>query len=111
MKHLYYQRALKKFYEVCGYTVEVEETVGGTCLDVLVIMKDGERLGIEIALSGQYEKTNAQKAMRAGLERFMFVCETKELMDKLQGRLGSLIGNWPGNKPGFKLVSDFLGND
>ncbi len=61
VKHLYFQKMLKEWYELRGYTVEIEATVGDTCLDVLVIMKDGDRLGIEIALSEQYEDVNARK--------------------------------------------------
>lgn len=108
VKHLYYQKVLKEWYELRGYTVEVEATVGDTSFDVLVIMKNGERLGIEIALSEQYEEVNARKAMQSGIERFMFVCETEEMMERLRRRLGSLIEKWPGSKPGFKLVSDYL---
>jgi len=108
VKHLYYQKILKEWYQANGYVVEVEASVGDTCLDVLVIRKDGERLGIEIALSEQYEQTNARKAMQAGLEGFMFVCETKELMERLHQRLSSMIESWPGKKPGFKLINDYM---
>lgn len=108
VRHLYYQKVLKEWYELRGYTVEVEATVRDTCFDVLVIRKDGERLGIEIALSEQYEEVNARKAMQSGIERFMFVCETEEMMERLRRRLCSLIEKWPGNKPGFKLVRDYL---
>jgi hypothetical protein len=111
VKHLYYQKALKDWYQNRGYTVEVEATVGHTCVDVLVIRKDGERLGIEIALSEQYEEVHARKAMEAGLERLMFVCETEELVERLGRKLSSLIESWPGNKPGFKLISDYLTDD
>ncbi len=107
VKHLYYQKAIKEWYEANGYVVEIEATVGETCLDLLIIRKDGERLGIEIAVS-EHEDTNARKAMHAGLERFMFICETKEIEDRLRRKLSSLIESWPGNKPGFKLVSDYL---
>ena len=108
VKHLYYQQALKDWYQNRGYTVEVEATVGDTCVDVLVIRKDGERLGIEIALSEQYEEVHVRKAMEAGLERLMFVCETEELVERLGRKLSSVIESWPGSKPGFKLISDYL---
>jgi DNA-binding MarR family transcriptional regulator len=111
VKHLYYQKALKDFYEEHGYVVEVEATVGDTCLDLLVIRKDGERLGIEIATSTQYEEVNMRKAMEVGLEHFMLVCETEQLMKSLQKRLASLVNSWPGNRPGFKLIKDYLKDD
>ena len=110
-KHIHYQNMLKDWYEKHGYTVIIEATVGNTCLDVLVIRKDGRRLGIEIALSEQYEIVNAQKAMEAGIEHLLFVCETQSMMDKLCRKLSSLLESWPGNKPGFKLISDYLTED
>jgi DNA-binding MarR family transcriptional regulator len=113
VKHLYYQKMLKVWYEEHGYTVEIEATTGGTCFDLLVIRKDRERLGIEIALSQhqRYEEVNARKAMESGLEHVLFVCETEELMERLRKKLSPLIEIWPGNKPGFKLIGDYLRDD
>lgn len=108
VKHMYYQKTLKDWYESHDFAVEIESSIGGTCFDVLVIRKDGERLGIEIALSEQYEEVNARKAANSGVERVMFVCETGELMERLRRKLEPLIEKWPGNKPGFKLVTDYL---
>lgn len=110
VKHIWYQQAVKQWYEQHGYVVETEATVGGTCLDVLVILANSERLGIEIATSPQYEEVNMKKALAAGLERFLLLCETPQLLETLQKRLKSLMEIWPGNKPGLKLVSDYMDN-
>lgn len=110
VKHLYYQGKLKEWYVARGYTAEVEATVGGTCVDLLVIRKDGSRLGIEVALSPQYEATNAWKALQVGLEGLLFVCESKEAMEALQRRLEPLLAKWSGQRPGFKLVSEYVGD-
>jgi len=111
VKHLHYQKLLKEWYGLRGYTVEVEATVGDTCLDVLVIMKDGDRLGIEIALSEQYEEVNARKAMRAGIERLLFVCENETVMERIRRKVDSTIQDQTKSSIGYKLVSDFFGND
>lgn len=108
VKHLYYQRKLKDWYEAHDYTVEVEATIGNTSFDVLVIGKDGSRIGLEIALSEQYEKINAEKALKVGIERLIFVCETKALMERLRRSIGAMAENLPGVKPGFKLVNDYI---
>jgi hypothetical protein len=108
VKHIYYQVKLKEWYQARGYTVEIEATVGDTCVDVLVILKDGKRLGIEIALSEQYEQVNALKALGAGIERLLFVCEDHTLMGRLKQKINSAIGHGAKLQPGFKLISDYL---
>lgn len=108
VKHLYYQKVLKDWYETHGYTAEIEATVGDTCLDVLVIRKNGTRLGIEIALSENYETVNALKALGAGIERLLFICESETIMQRLQKRIDSAIQDQTQLRPGFKLISDYL---
>lgn len=109
-RHLYYQRKLKEFYEERNYVVEVEAKVGDTYLDVLVIT-DAYRLGIEIACSEQYEHVNVMKALEAGIERLLVVCETEELKQRLERKITPLLEERPGPRPGFKLVSDYLEDD
>ena len=108
VRHLYYQRELLGWYKSRGYTTEIEATIGGTCLDLLVILKDGSRLGIELALSEQYEDVHALKALGAGIERLLFVCESKTVMEKVQRKVEAAMQNQNGLKPGFKLISDYL---
>jgi hypothetical protein len=108
VRHVYYQKKIKDWYEIHGWTAEVEAKVGDTSFDVLVVGKDGNRIGIEIALSEQYEVVNARKALESGVERVLFVCETEELMVRLREKIWRATRNWPGERPGFKLVSDYL---
>lgn len=108
VKHLYYQKVLKGWYEAHGYTAEIEATVGDTCLDVLVIRRNGTRLGIEIALSENYEVVNALKALGAGIERLLFVCENETIKERLRQRISAAIGDQAKLRPGFKLISDYL---
>lgn len=108
VKHIYYQRMLRDWYQAHGYTAEIESTIGGTCLDVLVIRKDGTRLGIEIALSENYEAINALKALGAGIERLLFICESETVMQRLQKRIDSAMQNKTKLRPGFKMISDYL---
>ena len=111
VKHIYYQRMLRDWYQAHGYTAEIEATVGDTCLDVLIIRKDGTRLGIEIALSEQYEEVNAVKALGAGIERLLFVCESEKVMERIRRKVDSATQNQTKSRIGFKLVSDYFGND
>lgn len=105
VKHQHYQAKLKEWYERRGHAVEIEAKVGNSSLDLLVIRKDGQRLGIEIALSEQYELENARKGI--GLEYLMFVCETKELLDKLRRKITAVLGDQYDTKLAFKLVEEF----
>jgi DNA-binding MarR family transcriptional regulator len=109
VRHLYYQEMVRRWYENHGYTAEVEARIGSTSLDVLVIAKDGKRIGIELALSSEfYELVNAQKALESGLECILFLCETDEMIEKLRRLFGAKLGNWPDARIGFKLVTDYL---
>jgi DNA-binding MarR family transcriptional regulator len=107
-KHLYYQRMLCEYYEGLGNTVEIEATVGETCLDVLVIQEDGSRLGIEIALSEQYERINAEKALKTGIEHLLFVCESETMLEQLSRMVSTLPQKQFRTKYGVKLVNDFV---
>jgi hypothetical protein len=77
-----------------------------------MIGSPGEQLGTscatEGALSEQYEQINARKGLKTGVERLLFVCETKEPMEKLRQRIGAMAGARAKAKLGFKLVSDYL---
>lgn len=110
-KHIYYQKLLEDWYESRGYTVEVEAGIGSTCLDVLVILKDGARLGIEIALSVQYEYTNAVKALGSGIDRLLFVCESELIMEKLRCSIDPTFQNQKSLRVGYKLVTDYFEKD
>lgn len=111
VKHIYYQKNLKEWYEVHGYTAEVEATIGTTCLDLLIILNDATRLGIEIALSEQYEEINAVNALGAGIERLLFVCESETVIERIRRKVDSTIQGQTRSRIGFKLLSDYFGND
>ena len=107
-KHLYYQKLIKDWYKTRGYTVEIEAKISDTSFDVLAIDKRGNRIGVEIALSLQYEVINAEKALKSGVERFLVICETEALLSKLRWKIDALAERLPGVKPEYKLVSDYV---
>ena len=107
-KHLYYQNVIKDWYEARGFKAEIEASICGTCLYVLVIKSDGTRLGIEVAVSEQYEEINALKAIEAGIEVLIFVCENETVMKRIRHRIANAIPKQFRSKPEFKLVSDYL---
>ena len=109
VKHLYYQKEIKEWYESRGFTAEIEARVGETTFDVLAIRDDGDRVGVEIALSSPYERTNAEKAVMSRVETVIFVCETDEMRQKLTDMLGD-IGDRCDKAPRFsvKLVDEYL---
>jgi len=107
-KHVYYQQKLKDWYQARGCRVEIEASVGGTCLDVLVVRKDGSRLGIEIAMSEQYEVVNASKAMKAGIEDLLFLCESKSVVNRLTETIRDSMPNQIGSAVRVELVSNYL---
>ena len=111
VRHRYYQNEVKQWYEKHGYVAEVEARVGNTSLDVLAICGDGTRIGIEIALSEQYEVVNALKAMGCGIERLLFVTESRAMIERLQHRIEAKLDAKHQGKVGYKVVEDYLNNE
>jgi len=113
VRHLHYQKKIKDFYEARNFTVEVESPLGNVTLDLLVIDRDGSRLGLQIVLTTERtEAENAAKALGAGIEKLLFVVETKSMMDNLRSRIEATIQDDNQRaKIGYKLVSDYLGAD
>ena len=113
VRHLHYQKELKDFYESRNFTVEVESHLGNVTLDLFVIDSDGSRLGLQIMLTTERtEAENAAKALGAGIEKLLFVVETKSMMDNLRSRIEATIQDDNQRmKIGYKLVGDYLGDD
>ena len=111
IKHLFYQQKIKEWYESHGYTAEIEARIADDSFDVLAIARDGKRVGIEVACSSQYEEINARKALKTGVECVLFVCETKELLEKLRKKIEPLTRNGYRTKYGYKMVNDYMENE
>ena len=105
--HRFFQEMVKEWYEGHGRSVEIEATVGDTAFDVLAIDENGKRTGIEIACSAQYEDVNLKKALASGVEDVVFVCETKDIRDRLRNMLGALGSRSDGPRVKLKLVSEY----
>lgn len=106
-KHLYYQRMIRDWYERKAHRAEIEATVGNTWVDVLVLKSDGTCVGIEIALSPQYEETNALNAQKSGIEHLIFVCEDENMLKQVQQRIASAMPKQIRLEPEFNLISDY----
>jgi len=111
VKHLYYQKKIREWYESRGCTAEIEARVGSTTVDVLAIRPDGDRVGIEIACSPQYERTNAVKALESGIEILLFVCETEEIKNRLSNMLEGIGSRSDRMRCSVKLIDGFLGDE
>jgi len=112
VKHIFYQQALKDWYETHGYTIEIEARLGQVTLDLLAI-KIERRIGIQITLTTErIEAENAAKVLEGGLEHLLFIVETKSEMDNLRSRIESVIQDDNQRaKIGYKLVGDYFGDD
>lgn len=108
VKHRFYQEKLKSWYKQHNYIVELEVKVGNTSLDLLVIRANSTRIGIEIALSVAYEDINATKALGAGIERLLFIVESREMMDRLRRKVETVVEGDKRSRVGYKLVWDYM---
>ena len=59
-------------------------------------------------MSEQYELVNASKALKAGIEDLLFLCESKSVMDRLIKGIDSVAPNQIGSTVRVELISDYL---
>ena len=111
LKHRYWQKKIKEYFEEWGCKAQVELFIGKKSVDVAVFCPNKKTIAVEIAMSPYYEIENIKKDLKFGFDEIIVACrdcKTKKLIEKAcQKSFGREI---PG-KVRFCTLKQFNGSD
>jgi hypothetical protein len=108
VKHIYWQKQIKEFFQSKGFAVELEGRGKDCNVDVLVVSSNGRRIAVEVATSPEYELTNIQKCIRSDFERIIVASENLKIQEKIGSQALSACDSKDLKKIQFCLVHDFV---
>jgi hypothetical protein len=88
----------KNMEEIDG--LHIEKQLSNKVIDVLMVLKEGKKIAIEIAMSSTNELVNIKKDLGAGCDYVITVCKDKKVFKEV----GELVANLPDENRASVLI-------
>jgi hypothetical protein len=104
VEHQYLQRFVKSLAEQRGFLAELEKTVNGIRVDVL-LTKQGRRCAVEVALDDRYE-IGKLPALISHADKVFLLCRNKDIVKRLSRAADQAIAPEKKQEVEITIISD-----
>lgn len=106
-EHRFWQHKISQYFKGKYYQTFIEFRLGESQLDVFAT-SDGEKIGVEVALSPKGEVDNIKKDLQVDLDQLILACKNPGIMSKIGKKVRDKLGEKKVKQVRFLLVTHFL---